>query len=495
VPEREVSLDPVTGPTDDRYGWTVFTATMIGVLLVGFNASAMTVALPSVVRDLDASPSQANWFLLAYGLFNTVFVLSYGRLTDLFGRRPLYLAGLASFAVTGLACALATSPEMLIVFRILQAIGGAAVVTNTTAILVDVFPSRSLGLALGFNLTAVSVAHVSGPVLGGLLTSALGWRAIFWVNVPLGLIAMTWAAVVIRPIPADRRGQSFDFVGAALSFAVLGGLLYSLSVGGAAGWGSPSVVAGIVVFLVALPAFVISQRRRSSPLVDLSLFAERFRTMAYLSMFLVSAIRFAVVVLVSVFFQAAAGVDAFHAGLRVAPLAVGMMLAAPVSGRLSARFAPRSLSTAGLVIVLLAGLALLVSLQPDSGYWAIAVQLGVIGFGIGVFGPPNTTSIMMTVSGSRRGIANGVRSTLQNTGNAVGTALALVIATSTLTRADRIGVYSGELNQMSDAAVGQFVTGSRITLIVIVGMCALAIAGSMLRGGRTLTTPSTSEAP
>lgn len=239
----------MTHSSDDRrYAWRVLSVTGIGVLLSGANTSTLDVALPTVARHFNATATEASWMLLSYMLVNTGLIVAFGRLADIVGRRRLYLAGLAVFTVGGLACGFATNAAEL---DAMQAVGAASIVTNTTALLTDAFPPETLSLGLGLNVTLVSAAQVVGPLLGGLLATTLGWRAVFWFNVPTGAVGLVWAAISLRRSPrSGERREPFDLIGGVLSFAVLGSLVIALSEGGALGWTSPPVVAGAIVFAV-----------------------------------------------------------------------------------------------------------------------------------------------------------------------------------------------------------------------------------------------------
>jgi EmrB/QacA subfamily drug resistance transporter len=473
----------MTQTSDDRrYAWRVLSVTGIGVLLSGANTSTLDVALPTVSRHFNATASEASWMLLSYMLVNTGLIVAFGRLADIVGRRRLYLVGLAVFTVAGLACGFATNAVQLDAMRAVQAVGAASIVTNTTALLTDAFPPEILSLGLGLNVTIVSAAQVIGPLLGGLLATTLGWRAVFWFNVPTGAVGLVWAMISLRRTPrSDEPREPFDVVGAVLSFAVLGSLVLVLSEGGALGWTSTPVVAGAVVFAVTAPVFLLVQARRRYPLVDLRMFADRERSMAYLAAFLLSLARFAVVLLVSLYLQAADGVDPFQAGLRVVPVAIGMMFASPVAGALAHRYSARVLSTGGLALTGagLAGLAAV--LRPHLPYAVMALTLLVIGAGSGLFLTPNTSSIMASIPARRRGIANGIRSMMQNSGYVVSVALSLAIITSPLAASAKKAAYAGTLSSLPGGTLKDFTTGCRTALLVLAAMTIVGMVASLRR--------------
>jgi EmrB/QacA subfamily drug resistance transporter len=465
-----------------RYAWRVLSVTGIGVLLSGANTSTLDVALPTVARHFRATATEASWMLLSYMLVSTGLIVVFGRLADIVGRRRLYLAGLAVFTVAGLACGFATSAVELDATRAVQAVGAAAIVTNTTALLTDAFPRDILSLGLGLNVTLVSAAQVVGPLIGGLLATTLGWRAVFWFNVPVGAVGLVWATVSLRRSPrTGERRERFDLVGGALSFVVLGSLVVALSEGGALGWTSTPVIAGGAAFAVSAPVFLLVQVRRRQPLVDLAMFADRERSMAYLAAFLLAMARFAVVLLVSLYLQAADGVDPFHAGLRVIPVAIGMMVASPIAGALSHRYGARLLSTGGLAMTGAGLVGLAAALRPDLPYPIMAVALLVIGAGSGMFLTPNTSSIMSSIPPRRRGIANGIRSMLQNSGYVVSVALSLAIVTSPLAAPAKSAAYAGTLSSLPGPTLDAFTTGSRVALLVLGATTVAGMVASLWR--------------
>src|ERR1700753_2049119 len=429
------STDTGRAPDDTaqaRYAWRVLSVTSIGVLLAGTNTSTLDVGLPVVARHFSANATQASWIVLSYMLVNTVLILVFGRVADIVGRRRLYMVGLTILTGASVLCGFAPSALLLAVCRALQAVGAAAIITNTTALLTDAFPRRLLSTGLSFNVTAASAAQVAGPIVGGALAGTLGWRAVFWFNVPFGVAGLLWAMRTLRGDPPHPGREPFDVVGAALTGTLIGGLVLALSEGGALGWSNPLVVVGAVLFAGSLPLFIVSQRRRRHRVLDVSVFSDRERTMAYASNLLMAIARFAVVLLIALYLQAASGADPFQAGVRVIPVAGGMGLASPLAARLAGRYPARWVSSTGMAIAA-AGLAVLAAtISPSLSYPVIGGCLLAVGIGTGIFMTPNTTSIVGGVEPGRRGIVNGVRSMLQNTGYAVSTAMSLAIVTSVL---------------------------------------------------------------
>jgi EmrB/QacA subfamily drug resistance transporter len=466
-----------------RYAWRVLSVTSLGVLLAGTNTSTLDVGLPVVARHFHADATEASWIVLSYMLVNTVLILVFGRVADLIGRRRLYLIGLFVLTTASVLCGLAPNAPVLAAFRALQAVGAAALITNTTALLTDVAPPGRLSSLLGVNVSVASAAQVAGPLVGGLFASTLGWRWVFWFNVPFGVAGLVWARLSLHRDPPAGDREPFDAVGALLSFSLVGGIVLTLSEGGAVGWSSPAVLAGAVVTLLSLPVFLLTQRHRRYPMLDLTLFADRERSFAYACTFLLAVARFAVVLLVALYLQAASGTDPFQAGLRVIPVAAGISVVSPLAGRLARRFATRWVASGGLAVTAISLAVLAVVIAPGASYPTVGACLLGVGVGTGLFMTPNTTSIMANVEAGRRGIANGVRSMLQNTGYVVSTALALAIVTSPLKPAEKSSAYAGTLSTLSPHALDAFTSGYRKAFVVLAVACAVATIASLSRVG------------
>ncbi|MFJ6081234.1 MFS transporter [Streptomyces sp. NPDC092369] len=481
----------------------MFAATAVGVVAVFLNMSGLAVALPTIARELGAGPGQADWILLGYMLVTTALILVFGRIADLVGRRRLYLAGLVVFtAATGLA-ALAPTAEFLIAARVVQGAGAAAVITNNTALLTDVFPARSLGRALGWNVTVAALAQLAGPLVGGAATQLLGWRGLFVVCVPIGLLAIVASALVV-PVSAGGTAQRaggarepFDLPGALLSTAMLTALVLALTPGATATVSGrlPWICAGATLALFT--AFVVVQARRSHPLVDVALLRTRAIALV-LGAVLANAIgSYAVVLLASLHEQAVAGATSLRAGVLVTPVAVGTLTTSAVAGSLFGRFTPRALTTAGTAMTACGLLGFSLTLSTTAvPFLAVAPFLFLVGAGTGLFMTPSTSALMLSAPADRRGMANGLRSTTQNVGYLLSTALALAFTTTGLSEPARHAAYDGTLNTLNVLGSGElnrFVANIRVTGFVLTG---IVVAGGVicLAFPRSLRAPRTADA-
>lgn len=465
--------------------WKVFLYTSVGVLLVFSSMTTMDVALPSVVRYFNATPSQANWVLLAYMLTNTIMILVFGRLADIFGRKRLYLAGIAIFTAASLGCGFAWSANALILFRVLQAIGAASVVTNTTALLVDSYPPQRMSLVLGLNVSVAAASSICGPVIGGALVSWFGWRALFLAGVPLGLASLLFGGAVLKAVEAKAH-EKFDLGGAVLSLLALGSLVMALSEGGQLGWTHPAVLGCFAVALVAGVAFVRAQVRQTHPLIDLSILKNPDLVLAYYANFMMALVQMATLLLMSLFLQAVYNMNALEAGMHITPLATGLMLSTTVGARLINKIAPARVAALGMAVMAIGLLCLSIEFGQSLNSQKIMVLMAVIGCGVGLFMTPNTASIMSSVPATRRGIANGLRSMMQNMGFVVGTALSLAIVTGPLNPVAKSAVYSGQSALLSAAQMRLFEGQYRTAFFWLTGLSCSAMVACLLRGRTAL---------
>jgi MFS family permease len=254
-----------------RYAWRVLSVVSMASILTALGSSSLNVALPDVVRHFHASASAASWMLLSFLLANTVLMVIFGRLADMFGRRPMYLCGLATYTGASLLLGFAPNAWWVVGLRVLQAAGGAMLLTNSAALLADAFPRPQLARGMGIYIASFSVAQLVGPTLGGFLSHRLGWQWVFWYNVPLGVICLVWGTVALRRGTTAGSERRLDLPGILLVFASLSGLLFGLSRVGDAGWTDPAVLVGVLGFAVAVPVFVLVERRSRYPVVDLGL--------------------------------------------------------------------------------------------------------------------------------------------------------------------------------------------------------------------------------
>jgi EmrB/QacA subfamily drug resistance transporter len=462
-----------------HYKWWALSCTSLGMLLATINSGTLIIALPDLERALGTSILSLVWVILAYMISSTVLVLFAGRLSDLFGRKQAYVAGFVAFAVASLGAGFSANGTELIVWRIVQGIGGAFLFANSSALVTDAFPREQLGLAMGTNAMVAAVGLVIGPVLGGALV-AISWHWVFWFNVPFALAGSLWAWLVLRDLATPDRVRGYDVPGVLTFVAGLAGMVYGLSRAGLSGWGDPLTLGGIAVGAVLLPVFVLIEHHHRAPMLDLSIFRNRLFAAATGAAFINGLSRFALLFLFVFYFQGVQGDDPIKAGIELAPMAIGMLIAAPLAGVWADRFGSRALAAWGMVVSALA-LAGMTTLGVHTAYGWAALWLFVVGVGSGMFNSPNTAAMMGTVPTYRRGIAAGARTMLQNTGAVISIAFVLAIVTSSVDKDTLFKIFSGVTTGLSEATLDPFVANMHTALWVLAATSLVGAGVSLLR--------------
>jgi EmrB/QacA subfamily drug resistance transporter len=475
APRRRIGVDA----DHDSYKWWALSCTSLGMLLATINSGTLIIALPDLERSLHTSLLELVWVILVYMIASTVLVLSAGRLSDQFGRKRAYIGGFVVFALASLGAGFAANGTQLILWRILQGIGGSFLFANAAAIVTDAFPREKLGLAMGTNTMVAAVGLVIGPVLGGALV-AINWPWVFWFNVPLALAGSLWAASVLHEVTGRSGDTSFDFFGTITFLVGLTGLVYGISKGGISGWDSPLVIGGLILAAVLLPAFVLIERHQKSPMLDLAIFQNRLFSAAAATAFINGLARFALMFVFVFYFQGVQGNSPIVAGIKLAPLAVGMLISSPLAGIWADRRGSRTLAVLGMLVTAL-GLALMTTLGRDTAYVAPGVYMFIVGIGSGMFNSPNTAAMMGTVAPHRRGIAAGARVLVQNTGAVISIAFVLAVVTSSVPKTVLFKVFSGLANRISNAELTPFIANMHTALWCL---AAVSLLGAFVAAAR-----------
>ncbi len=427
-----------TADRSGRYKWTALSNTTLGVFMALLDSSIVLISLPAIFRGIKLDPLQPQnigyllWLLMGYLVVTAVLVVTFGRLGDIFGRVRMYNAGFLVFSLASLALSLCpwahgAGAMWLIVWRIVQGIGGALLMANSTAILTDAFPVEERGMAMGVNMVAAIAGSFVGLIVGGLLAD-VDWRAIFWINVPIGAFGTVWAYLKLREIGTTRRA-AVDWWG-NLTFGVglvmiLVGLTYGLMPHGGSnmGWTGPWVLFELIGGAAILAAFCVIETKVPNPMFHLELFKIRAFSMGNAASLLSSigrgGLQFMLIIWLQGIWLPLHGynfVDTpLWAGIYMLPLTGGFLVAGPVSGWLSDRYGARPFATGGMLLASLS-FGLLMLLPTDFSFTVFALLLLVNGLGMGLFAAPNTTGIMNSVPAHQRGAASGMRATFQNTG-------------------------------------------------------------------------------
>ncbi|MGV9598549.1 MFS transporter [Streptosporangium sandarakinum] len=462
-----------------RHAWLVCSVTGLGLVLIGVAGNTLNVALPEVVRHFHADAFAAGWVLLAFMLVNTASLVFFGRVADLLGRREVYLAGFALFTAGSLLAGLSPGVWFLIAMRAVQAVGASMILANGTVIITDAFPPDRLSQGMGVYIGTLSVAQLAGPTLGGLVAETAGWRWIFWMNVPAGLLALVWGAFVLRRVAPGPR-EPVDAAGNLVMFALLSAALVALSEAGSRGLSSPVALTGAVVAAALVPVLVAVERRAARPVLDVRLFGERMLAFANAASFCNALARASLILLAALHFRAAMGVGPVTAALAVLPVPVGMAVASPLAGALGRRISPHALSVGGALLSS-AGLAVLMpSTAPGTPYWIVGTGLFLCGCGSGTFLTGNTTQVMAALPAGNLGLVNGFRLMIMNVGIVLSVALTLSVLTAPVSAELRDRVYAGTLSRVSPAAVEQLMTGFRNTYAVLLGVALCGAVCALL---------------
>lgn len=414
--------------------WWVLLAVGVGTLMSAIDTSVVNIILPVVTAALKSDVATIEWVVTIYLLVVSGLLLSFGRLGDMRGHKSLYLSGFIIFVIGSALSGAAISPTMLIACRALQAIGAAILYANSPAILTKSFPPEQRGQALGMQAAMTYLGLTIGPSLGGWLADQLSWRAVFYINVPVGLLAL-WLS--IRFIPRDSvttHAEPFDKAGAALFTGGLVSLLSALNQGSEWGWTSLPVLALMLLAAGLLTLFVQVELRVTSPMLDLSLFRNRLFSAATLSAVLNYAALYSIVFLLPFYLEQGRGLDTATAGLVLTAQPLLMAVTAPLSGTLSDRIGSRLPGTLGMGI-LTAALLMLSRLSADTPLSSVALALALAGLGIGIFVSPNNSALLGAAPRNRQGIASGVLATARNVGMVMGVGLAGAIFTTVLPNA------------------------------------------------------------
>jgi MFS family permease len=436
-----MATDQLEAATRDNYRWVALTNTTAAVFMSALDGSIVIISLPAIFRGIHLDPLAPTnityllWMIMGYRLVQSVLVVTLGRIGDMYGRVRVYNFGFTVFTVASILLSFdpfagAAAAQWLIGWRLLQAVGGSMLTANSAAILTDAFPPDRRGFALGFNQVAALAGQFIGLVAGGLL-AAWDWRAVFWVNVPVGVFGTIWAYRRLHDNGERHRGR-IDWWG-NITFAVgLSAVLIAITSGiqprggHPTGWQSPFVLATLVVGIVLLIAFVVIESRVAEPMIRLSLFRIRAfsagNTATLAAALAQGGLQFMLIIWLQGIWLPLHGYDyadtPLWAGVFMLPLTAGFLVAGPAAGALSDRFGARGIASVGMLLFGLSFVGLLL-LPINFPYWAFALLIALNGIGSGMFAAPNTSAIMGSVLPGERGVVSGMRATFQNSGTAL----------------------------------------------------------------------------
>ena len=455
--------DPAGNDTDK--GVVLLVATMASFLFP-FMGSAVNVALPSLGRELSLDAVTLGWIATAYLLSSATFLVPFGRIADIYGRKKIFTWGIVIFTLSSLFSGMANSATMLISCRVFQGVGGAMLAGTAIALLTTVFPANERGKVLGINVAATYIGLSLGPVLGGLLTQHLGWRSIFFINVPLGLAVIGVVLWKLKGEWTGAKGERFDFAGSVIYSLGLVALVYGFTLLPAM-LGVGLIVGGVIGLL----AFTRWEMRTRSPVLDISLFRNnRAFTFSNLAALINYSATFAVTFLISLYLQYVKGFNPESAGLILVAMPAMQAIFSPLAGRLSDRIEPRLIASVGMALTTI-GLIVFIFLNEETPLGLIIGNLILIGFGFALFSSPNTNAVMSSAPNTAYGIASATLATMRQVGMVLSMGVAMLM----------FALYIGRV-QITPEYYSLFQQSMKTSFIIFAVLCFGGIFASLARG-------------
>jgi EmrB/QacA subfamily drug resistance transporter len=408
--------------SEDARKWWTLAAVAFGLFMIMLDNTVVNVALPSIAADLQIGLSELEWIVTGYALTFASLMLTGGKLADLLGRRLIFIVGLAIFTVSSLVCGFAGSGELLIGARVVQGVGAALMNPATLSIIAATFPPRQRGMAIGIWAGVSALALAIGPLVGGLLTEHISWSWIFFVNVPIGVIAIAASLLLIPESKDESADQRLDVPGLLTSAIGLFALTYGLIEANTYGWTSGRIVGSFVVAVAMLVAFVLLELRQRLPMLDLSLFRSGTFAGANLAVLLVALAMFGVFFFVSLYMQGVLGYSAVKTGAAFLPMTILIVLVAPVAGKSSDRFGSRWLMTSGMILIAIQ-LLYFSRLGVDESYWSLLPAMILGGFGMSLVMTPSAAAAVRALPVDKSGVGSAVLNAFRQVGGSMGIAL------------------------------------------------------------------------
>ena len=465
----------------------MYSAIALGLFVSVADHGSIAVALPSIANEFRTDLPTVQWVMIAYALTISSLLLPMARLSDIVGRKRMYIVGFTIFLVSALLCMVAGNVVTLIASRVLMGLGASMTQATATAILLSAFHESERGKALGLQISAVGSGAVGGPAIGGFVVDAFGWRGVFMLTITLAVVAIVVAQVVLnrRRTDAPISGGRFDLFGAITSTAVLIVFLLAMSNGAEMGWRAPPIVAAFIVVVGLAGFFTYWELRNRSPMLDVSLFRHRVFAIgvvaSVISFMSISSVRF----LMPFYLQAVLGYSPGRVGLVLVPAAFAMIIMGPLGGRISDRYGWTPFNVGGLLFTA-TGLFILSRATEASPVWLIIL-------GTGTFNAPNNSSILSVVERSKYGVMSGFINLVRNTANITGIAVATTIVV-TVMGAQGFEPSLGAVSESgAHGVLGAFTSGMKTAYLSMAGLVFVGALLSVLKGGRGRTPDVQSE--
>lgn len=415
--------EPLTGLNKKSNNhWYAVATVCIGAFMAALDASIINVALPNLQHDFGAQMNEIEWVSLSYLLSLAAMILIFGKLADMIGRRWLYISGFILFSTSSLFCGLAPSLIVLIISRVFQGIGASLLQANSVSIITFASPKKDLGKAIGFQASAQGIGLSLGPVAGGALLSFASWKWLFFVNLPVGVLGTILGIIFLPKDPVRKAKFKFDYLGAIFLMPSLISIIFVLNMALKLGWGSPTIMISMGIAIIASVLFYINERKRANPLVDLTLFKNFHFTIGNLTSMMSFIIMYAVLLLTPYYLEHVKHLSIFQTSLLITAVPIGMTISTPISGGMSDQRGPAVPALLGLALATV-GSFMLAVINITGTYIITCLGLFLVGAGIGMFTPPNNSSLMGNVPRNVLGVAGGILNMSRTLGMGLGVTL------------------------------------------------------------------------
>ncbi|MCY3694695.1 MAG: MFS transporter [Chloroflexi bacterium] len=467
-----------------HYKWWVFAAVGLGTFTGVMTFGSVNVALPTIADHFGSDLPTIQWVVIAQTLTISALLLPMGRLSDLVGRKRVYITGLLFLVGASVFAALSPNVTLLILSRVVQGVGAAMTQGTAMAMITTVFPDEERGKGIGSHMSMVGAGGMAGPAIGGLLVSAFGWRSVFLINLPLASIALLGALLLLdsKLFHREQRGIGFDWPGATLSTAALVTFLLLMTNGNRLGWDSPIAIAAALLFVALVAGFLAWESKAPAPMLDLGLFRNRVFSLGVLASFMSFLSTGSVRFLMPFYLQGVLGFPAGQVGLIMLPTAVTMTITGPIAGRLSDRFGYRIFNVLGLVIAAV-GIFVISRVSESTPVALIIAALVVQSAGSGLFSSPNSASIFSASSSARHGIVSALLSLVRNSANVTSIALGTAVVAATMAGMGFAPDLRGVASADGSGAGAAFVSGMNLLYTGTGCLLLLGAVASFFKGG------------
>lgn len=450
---------------EGKFNKLILITTSLGAFVGPFMSSAANIALPTIGTEFSMNSIWLNWVTLAFTLATAIFILPFGRLADIFGRKKLFVIGMAVFAIASIVCGASVSPVMLISARAVQGLSYAAVSVTVVSILTSVFPAGARGKALGLNVAMTYIGLSVGPFLGGVLTKYLGWRSMFFIIAAVSIFVVL-SLISLKQEWMEAEGEKFDFAGSVIYGVALLGIIAGFSV-----IHSISGPVLLIIGLVAIVAFGLFENKVKQPILTMSLFKNnRVLTFSSIAALINYSATYALSFLLSMYLQYIKGYDPSMAGLILIAQPVMMAIFSPIAGFVSDRIEPQKVSSIGMALTTI-GLAFFMFLDKDTSLHYIITALLILGFGFALFSSPNTNAVMSSVEKRYYGVTSGILGAARTVGQALSMGIASMV----------LAMHIGD-EQINAGNALELIAAVKTTFIILTILCFIGIFASLARG-------------